>query len=45
MIIRRPSVQLGELVSLEMVPDLHQAEVEYIPSRVIRGRPGDDRQR
>jgi hypothetical protein len=24
------------------VPDLHQAEVEYIRSRVISGRPGDD---
>jgi hypothetical protein len=23
------------------VPDLHQAEVEYIRSRVISGRPGD----
>ena len=25
-----------------LVPDLHQAEVEYIRSRVISTRPGDD---
>ena len=25
-----------------LAPDLHQAEVEYIRSRVITARPGDD---